>query len=578
MTKKWLCQTPTPPRIPIFYTLTKIHKPTPVGRPIISGCDGPTEKLSAFIDKLLQPITQKQQSYLKDTTDFINFLEKIKVPKNAILVSMDVTSLYTNIPQEEGIETVCRAYDIFYNNEPPVPTRLINRALRLILQENSFQFMEGHYLQTHGTAMGTKMAVAFANIFMAKIETEILSKTRHKPIAFKRFIDDVFCLWNINREHIDQFIEQCNNHHPTIKFTAEISEQEITFLDTNVYKGVRFNTVSILDVKTHFKPTETFQYTEFTSCHPPGVKKGFIKGEALRLLRTNSSRFNFEENITKFKRNRINRALRLILQENSFQFMEGHYLQTHGTAMGTKMAVAFANIFMAKIETEILSKTRHKPIAFKRFIDDVFCLWNINREHIDQFIEQCNNHHPTIKFTAEISEQEITFLDTNVYKGVRFNTVSILDVKTHFKPTETFQYTEFTSCHPPGVKKGFIKGEALRLLRTNSSRFNFEENITKFKRNLIARGYPERLIHETLSEVKFENRNAALTQKPKENKRILPFVTQYQPSVPNLKQILMKNWYLIEQQPLLKEIFKEPPIISYTRGRSLKDILVRAKL
>ena len=74
ITKKWLCQTPNPPRIRIFYTLTKIHKPTPVGRPIVSGCDGPTEKLSAFIDKLLQPIVQKQQSYIKDTTDFINFL------------------------------------------------------------------------------------------------------------------------------------------------------------------------------------------------------------------------------------------------------------------------------------------------------------------------------------------------------------------------------------------------------------------------------------------------------------------------------------------------------------------------
>ena len=133
--------------------------------------------------------------------------------------------------------------------------------------------MEGHYLQTHGMAMGTKMAVTFANMFMAKIETEILSKTRYKPIAFRCFIDDVFWLWNINREHIHQFIEQCNNHHPTIKFTAEISGQEITFLDTNVYKGLSFNTVSILEVKTHFKPTETFQYTGFTSCHPPGVKK-----------------------------------------------------------------------------------------------------------------------------------------------------------------------------------------------------------------------------------------------------------------------------------------------------------------
>ena len=134
------------------------------------------------------------------------------------------------------------------------------------------------------------------------------------------------------------------------------------------------------------------------------------------------------------------------------------------------------------------------------------------------------------------------------------------------KPWDNQLAIKITSCHPPGVKKGFIKGEALRLLRTNSSRLNFEDNIAKFKRNLIERGYPEMLIQETLSEVKFENRNAALTQKPKENKRILPFVTQYQPSVPNLKQILMKNWHLIEQQPRLKEIFKEPPIISYRRG------------
>ena len=140
MTNQWLCQTPNPPRIPVFYTLTKIHKPSPVGRPIISGCDGPTERLSSFVDRLLQPIAQKQKSYLKDSTDFINFIETTIVPDNAILVSMDVTSLYTNIPQEEGIETVCKAYDSFYKDSPPIPTQYLKRALKLILQENSFEF------------------------------------------------------------------------------------------------------------------------------------------------------------------------------------------------------------------------------------------------------------------------------------------------------------------------------------------------------------------------------------------------------------------------------------------------------
>ena len=126
--------------------------------------------------------------------------------------------------------------------------------------------------------------------------------------------------------------------------------------------------------------------------------------------------------------------------------------------------------------------------------------------------------------------------------------------------------------------RNLINIDRPRLMEANNRQLNnFEQNIAKFKRNLIDRGYPEMLIQETLSEVKFENRNAALTPKPKENKRILPFVTQYQLSVPNLKQILMKNWYLLEQ-PRLKKIFKESPIISCTRGRSLKDILVSAKL
>ena len=102
---------------------------------------------------------------------------------------------------------------------------------------------------------------------------------------------------------------------------------------------------------------------------------------------------------------------------------------------------------------------------------------------------------------------------------------------THYKATETFQYTHFSSCHPPGVKRGFIKGEALRLLRTNSTKATFEEKIRHFESRLIERGYPKNLVQRTLSEVIFENRKQALQQKPHTNKTILPFVTQCHPSV-----------------------------------------------
>jgi len=247
-------------------------------------------------------------------------------------------------------------------------------------------------------------------------------------------------------------------------------------------------------------------------------------------------------------------------------------------AMGIKMAVAFANIFMSAVETDIINKSKTKPLEWKRYIDDIFSLWDATKEEIDLFILEANRHHTTIKFTADISERGTNFLDTTVFKGERFCKESILDIRTHFKPTETFQYTHFSSCHAPGVAKGFIKGEALRLLRTNSSKALFEESINNFKLRLRDRGYPNNIVEKILAEVKFTERKYALQEKQKVRKTLLPFVTQYNPLVPNLKKVLMSKWHIIEKQPLLREIFRDPPIISYKRGRSLKDILVRAKL
>ena len=127
------------------------------------------------------------------------------------------------------------------------------------------------------------------------------------------------------------------------------------------------------------------------------------------------------------------------------------------------------------------------------------------------------------------------------------------------------------------LKKGFVKGEALRLLRTNSSKVMFEENIKNFRKRLTSSGYPNNLVEKILSEVKFAERKNALTQKQKAHKKILPFVTQFHPLLPCLKNILTEKWHLIQNQPLLREIYKEPPLISYRKEKSLKDMLVLSK-
>ena len=110
-------------------------------------------------------------------------------------------------------------------------------------------------------------------------------------------------------------------------------------------------------------------------------------------------------------------------------------------------------------------------------------------------------------------------------------------------------------------KKRLHRRRGSKKVRTNSSKTLFEESVTNFKTHLLKRGYPENFIKTTLSEVTFEDRNQAFRQK--QNREILPFVTQYHPAVPYVKPILTKSWHFI---------------ISYKRGRSLKEILVRGNL
>ena len=119
----------------------------------------------------------------------------------------------------------------------------------------------------------------------------------------------------------------------------------------------------------------------------------------------------------------------------------------------------------------------------------------MSKPDIEAFIEQTNLHYPimsTIEFTAETFDTETAFLDAVVYTGSRFKEKSILDAKAHFKQMETFLHTHFTSCHPPNVKKGFVKGEALRIYEKTPQKQPLRKiiQIKKKKKTLDGRRLP----------------------------------------------------------------------------------------
>ena len=151
--------------------------------------------------------------------------------------------------------------------------------------------------------------------------------------------------------------------------------------------------------------------------------------------------------------------------------------------MGTKMVPSYANIFMGRLEN-LLQSVSLKPHTWLRFIDDIDMKWCHGRDSLQDFLHKANTFHPTIKFTAEISNNEYIFLDT---KSHIQNDKIVVDL--HTKPTDSHQYLLPNSCHPKHCSKNIPYSLALCLKCICLYPNTFEIQANELSQHLINRGY-----------------------------------------------------------------------------------------
>ena len=252
------------PRARRFDMLPKIQKDPatwtvpfqiPPGRPIVSDCGSETYHAAEYLHHFLNPLSIRPPSYIKDTYHFVEMAKALRVPSESFFFSMDVKSLCTNIPIIAGIQCVKKAFEKFPDAKRP--DRQLLELLEINLTRNDFVFNNEYYLQIKGTAMGKKVAPAYANIFMANWEEEVFSKCRVKPAHYYRYLDDVWGIWLGSRLEFQEFMTVLNAHDPSIQLTYELSDRTIGFLDTTIYEGPDFNLTSALDIKVLKKKTDT---------------------------------------------------------------------------------------------------------------------------------------------------------------------------------------------------------------------------------------------------------------------------------------------------------------------------------
>lgn len=288
------------PRPRRFYLLPKIHKKTdswtvphkiPPGRPIVSDCDSETYHTAEFVEYHLNAISQKHQSYLKDTYDFISKTKNLVIPSNAFLFTIDVDSLYTNIETQAGMEAVRNCMKKY--PDPKRPDEYVLKLLEINLTKNDFEFNDKFYLQTKGTAMGKTFAPSYANIFMACWEEAALDSHPLKPYAYYRFLDDIWGIWVYSKEDFECFIKHLNQHQRSIKVKFEIDSTQINFLDVVTYKGPKFLKENKLDYRVYFKETDTHCLLHRHSFHPRHTFRGILKSQLLRFHRICSQEREF---------------------------------------------------------------------------------------------------------------------------------------------------------------------------------------------------------------------------------------------------------------------------------------------
>jgi len=454
---------------------------------------------------------------------------------------LDVESLYTNIDNKVGFESVKQAF--LDNPDPERPDEEVLTLLLTSLENNDFTFNGDWFLQTSGTAMGKKFAPNYANIFMAKWEKEALSKCLKQPQCYYRYLDDIFIIWPHSKEDFIAFLNTLNAHHPNIKLKSTISAKSISFLDVTLFKGTGFQQDGVLDTKVYFKPTDTHELLHKTSYHPSHTFRGIVRSQILRFKRicTHTEDFHIACN-TLFS-----------------------VLRTRGYAIS----------FLRKIKRDTLHSI--KTTGFSRKCNTPRCK---TCEHIKEtnFVRDKNNAKFFLKHQLDCRSKELVYLIECSNCNIRY-----VGETTQKLQGRMNQHRSDINRNQDRVVANHFNNEC------NNIKYLTVTPLEKVKRNIPPHYICEHVnILEKSDEVRFLQREQFWIRKlntlspnglniRREIPPPIPFTIKFNDQASSIVKILKPIYEKIQVRGG-KKFNRRQMVIAFRKNRNLKDHLVRAQL
>ena len=240
---------------------------------------------------------------------------------------------------------------------------------------------------------------------------------------------------------------------------------------------------------------------------------------------------------------------------------------------------------------------------WRRFVDDIFFIWKGSEEELKEFIEHCNNFHPTIKFTFDynLSTRAVNFLDIHIW----IDGNGLIQTDLYQKPGKVCQLLLPSSAHPSHICRSLPLSIAYRVRRlcslTEQSTCAWQELkqhlklrkakvasvptqiSSRFEDQLAAlksRGYKERAVLYQFQTVLLRSREEVMEKVVRtEDERAIILALPFDRRLPDAASILHQHYdLLVQRNPSVKNWMVRAPMVAHLRPANLRDFLVRAKL
>ncbi|KAM4038417.1 uncharacterized protein ACNLHF_016739 [Anomaloglossus baeobatrachus] len=267
-----------------------------------------------------------------------------------------------------------------------------------------------------------------------------------------------------------------------------------------------------------------------------------------------------------------------ILTHNFFTFNGKYYHQLRGTAMGCSCAPSYANLYLGWWEdTMVFQEPCSKWVQYitywGRYIDDVLVLWTGTVDSFQEFVKDLNINNIGLSFTYDIGINKLAFLDVLLMRG----TEGQIETQVFRKETATNSLLHWTSHHPEPLKKGIPKGQYLRLKRNCSTSEAFHKQAGDLCLRFSRRGYPVSTLKKAYNNAVMRDREDLLMARQKEEReKIIRVIGTFDNHNREIYTILEKHWGILRADPNLREFVGVRPMITFRKGKSLKDRLVHS--